>query len=150
MNFLDRHVRPRRNFRLAYRPILPKPENFGLGTSPNVLLGPLAEDVKFQVQKLEFVDSPFDNAVEGDPISLSPSSVMDGQKGEDNSKSSTVLGNALSPGGSASQGAAQDEDDLFGQSIAAELKRINNRRKKMKLKANIYKLLFEAESEESN
>lgn len=36
-----------------------------------------------------------------------------------------------------------DEDDLFGQSIAAELKRISCPRKKIKLKAEFYKLLYE-------
>lgn len=36
-----------------------------------------------------------------------------------------------------------NEDDLFGQSIAAELKRIPNRRNKNKVKAEIYKLLYE-------
>lgn len=70
------------------------------------------------------------------------------QKGDDNSKNSGVLNNVLSP--STSIGIVQDEDDLFGQSIAAELKRISSRRKKMKLKANIYKLLFEAESDDSS
>lgn len=45
--------------------------------------------------------------------------------------------------------ASQDEDDLFGQSIAAELKRITGRRKKMRLKASIFKLLWEAESDDN-
>jgi hypothetical protein len=36
-----------------------------------------------------------------------------------------------------------DEDDLFGQSIAAELKRLPCPRKKIKLKAEIYRLLYE-------
>ncbi|XP_044267451.1 transcription factor Adf-1-like isoform X2 [Tribolium madens] len=36
-----------------------------------------------------------------------------------------------------------DEDDLFGQSIAAELKKIPCPRKKIKLKAEIYRLIYE-------
>lgn len=67
-------------------------------------------------------------------------------KSEESSKATAVLNSILSPSSSIG---TQDEDDLFGQSIAAELKRISGRRKKMRLKANIFKLLCEAESEDS-
>lgn len=36
-----------------------------------------------------------------------------------------------------------DEDDLFGQTIAAELKKLPCPRKKIKLKAEIYRLIYE-------
>lgn len=42
---------------------------------------------------------------------------------------------------------SQDEDDLFGQTIAAELKRIPSSKKKMKIKADMYRLLYENESD---
>ncbi|KAK9872235.1 hypothetical protein WA026_017038 [Henosepilachna vigintioctopunctata] len=38
---------------------------------------------------------------------------------------------------------SRDEDDLFGIAIVAEMKKISNIKKKMKLKANIYRLLYE-------
>lgn len=41
-----------------------------------------------------------------------------------------------------------DEDELFGQAIAAELKSMPRGRKKMKLKADIYKLLCDFEYED--
>lgn len=65
---------------MSFRPILPKPDiGTMLGTTASgVILSPqLAEDMKFQVQKLEFVESTFDNSVtveHSDPMSLSPSS----------------------------------------------------------------------------
>lgn len=37
-----------------------------------------------------------------------------------------------------------DEDVLFGQAIAAELKRVKNRKVKMKLKVDIYNLLYQS------
>lgn len=42
---------------------------------------------------------------------------------------------------------SHDEDDLFGQTIAAELRRIPSTKKKMKIKADMYRLLYENESD---
>lgn len=43
--------------------------------------------------------------------------------------------------------ATHDEDDFFGQTIALELKKISRKRKKMRLKADIFKLLLDAQSD---
>lgn len=66
---------------MSFRPILPKPENYNTvmsTTTSGVILSPqLSEDMKFQVQKLEFVDSSFENNVAGNEnenVSLSPTS----------------------------------------------------------------------------
>lgn len=114
---------------------MPKPENIDNAinsTSSDVILSPqLNNDLSYHVQKLEYVDSSFDNGINSDninPADISPSSMVDVMKTE-----TTTL----------------DEDDLFGQSIAAELKKITGRRKKFKLKADIFKLLYDYECDDS-
>lgn len=101
--------------------------------------------VGFQVQKMEFIDTSYQNCTSvdnADPISMSPNSGISQTTSDisrpDKADTSLIPQTSLT---------TQDEDDLFGQSIAAELKRITGRRKKMRLKADIFKLLCEAESD---
>lgn len=63
-----------------------------------------------------------------------------------NQTSSKLLPNEEEPRISAR--VVADEDELFGQTIAAELRRIPSSKKKMKIKADMYRLLYENESDE--
>lgn len=87
------------------------------------------------VQHVEFVDA-------SNPVpSRSPSTSPTLSDSKVNFK-----GSYLSPSSEQSQ-FSHDEDELFGQTITAELRRMPSGKKKMKIKAEIYKILYENESD---
>ncbi|KAB0797177.1 hypothetical protein PPYR_08171 [Photinus pyralis] len=136
LNFLDGHIKARRPS--SFRSILPKIDNtnnlaiISPMNSRTVLLNmsplhtePREESVETHtdVDQVEFIDTSNTTHSPTTHYSKEANSVE---------QSRSML---------------NDEDELFGQSISAELRRMPSGKKKMKIKAEIYKILYENESD---
>ncbi|KAF5289050.1 hypothetical protein FQA39_LY03929 [Lamprigera yunnana] len=164
LNFLDAHIKPRKHS--IFRPILPKIEDntnnltvitplgnhIPISNQHTVILKQLIKNISpiedlepkndngninlhahYDVQHVEFVDATnTSRSRSGTPTSIEPK---------------LYLKNSFINSTEQNQITVHDEDELFGQTISAELRRIPSGKKKMRIKAEIYKILYENESD---
>lgn len=152
LQFLDQHVRPRHS-QYRYKKCLDN------GADLNINSTDLTEDytesaIILQSGNTSTLDSmsanvePMDDIQNLEFVNVSNSSTMSEiSKTTDDNCSLKDKKYCLRVTGSSSH-YINDEDELFGLSIAAELRKIPSSKKKMKIKADMYKLLYENESEE--
>lgn len=150
LSFLDVHIKPRRHS--SYRPILPKVDD---NTNNLAIISPMNNHVSsnntaFLLKHLDM--SPTSNESKQDRYDLQHVEFVEASNTPKSSNTSTTNVSKVhckeSPINSVEHHIViHDEDELFGQSISAELRRIPSGKKKMKIKAEIYKILYENESD---
>ncbi|XP_063918125.1 transcription factor Adf-1-like isoform X2 [Zophobas morio] len=145
LSFLDQHVKARRYTRMVpTNPssaeqsvcyVITSPNSSSLALDSSSFLSEMSSTKKeVPIEDVEFFDVSSD-------ITSSPAPLFN----EENNLSEISISENATNGQSESAQSRiiPDEDDLFGQSIAAELKKLPCPRKKIKLKAEIYRLLYE-------
>ncbi|RZC33303.1 transcription factor Adf-1-like [Asbolus verrucosus] len=152
LSFLDQHVKARRRYtrvvptnptstdqNLCY--VVTSPTNSSsdpVTLDSSSFLNDISLSTKKEVstiEDVEFFDVSSDITSSPTPLFNEENNLSENNMSESTS-STTQNENGQSKG-------SPDEDDLFGQSIAAELKKLPCPRKKIKLKAEIYRLIYE-------